>query len=97
MSNFGFGFGQFGENEPGRDPDDIAGKIPLFAELQRLLSGSGGPVNWDLARQLAISSLAGQHRRMGPADDAAVADALRLADVWLDGATEAWSLIDWVE
>jgi putative hydrolase len=107
MSDFGFGFGQFGQNEPGRDPDDIAGKIPLFAELQRLLSNSGGgPVNWDLARQLAISSLAGQHQRMGPADQAAVADALRLADVWLDGATdlpsgitttEAWSQIDWVE
>jgi len=105
MSNFGFGFGQFG-NEPGRDPDDLAGKIPLFAELQRLLSSSGGPVNWDLARQLAISSLAGQHRRMGPADNAAVADALRLADLWLDGATdlpsgitttEAWSQVDWVE
>ena len=105
MSNFGFGFGQFG-NEPGRDPDDLAGKIPLFAELQRLLSSSGGPVNWDLARQLAISSLAGQHRKMGPADNAAVADALRLADVWLDGATdlpsgitttEAWSQVDWVE
>jgi putative hydrolase len=103
MSNFGFG--QFG-NEPGRDPDDLAGKIPLFAELQRLLSNSGGPVNWDLARQLAISSLAGQHRRMGPADHAAATDALRLADVWLDGATdlpsgittaEAWSQIDWVE
>ena len=63
MSNFGFGFGQFGQNEPGRDPDDLAGKIPLFAELQRLLAGCGGPVNWDLARQLAISSLAAQHRR----------------------------------
>lgn len=103
MSNFGFG--QF-SNEPGRDPDDIAGKIPLFAELQRLLSSSGGPVNWDLARQLAISSLAAQHRRIGPADHAAVSDALRLADVWLDGATdlpsgittaEAWSQVDWVE
>ena len=104
MSNFGFG--QFGQNEPGEGPDDLAGKIPLFAELQRLLSGSGGPVNWDLARQLAISSLAGQHRKMGPADHAAARDALRLADVWLDGATdlpsgmttaEAWSQVDWVE
>jgi putative hydrolase len=103
MSNFGFG--QF-SNEPDRDPDDLAGKIPLFAELQRLLSSSGGPVNWDLARQLAISSLAGQHRRMGSADHAAASDALRLADVWLDGATdlpsgittaEAWSQVDWVE
>jgi putative hydrolase len=106
MSNFGFGFGQFGQDEPGRDPDDLASKIPLFAELQRLLSSSGGPVNWDLARQLAISSLAGQHRKMSAADNAAVADALRLADIWLDGATdlpsgitttEAWSQIDWVE
>lgn len=106
MSDFGFGFGQFGQNEPGRDPDDIAGKIPLFAELQRLLAGSGGPVNWDLARQLAISSLAGQHRRMTSADHDAVADAVRLADIWLDGVTdlpsgittaEAWSQIDWVE
>ncbi|MDQ1740719.1 MAG: hypothetical protein QOE53_2371 [Pseudonocardiales bacterium] len=105
MSDFGFGFGQFG-NEPGRDPDDLAGKIPLFAELQRLLSSSGGPVNWDLARQLAISSLAAQHRKTTSADHAAVADALRLADIWLDGATdlpsgitttEAWSQIDWVE
>lgn len=106
MSNFGFGFGQFGQDEPGRDPDDLASKIPLFAELQRLLSSSGGPVNWDLARQLAISSLAGQHRKMSPADHAAVADALRLADIWLDGATDlpsgitstqAWSQVDWVE
>jgi len=106
MSDFGFGFGQFGQDGPDRDPDDLAGKIPLFAELQRLLSGSGGPVNWDLARQLAISSLAAQHRKMGPADQAAATDALRLADVWLDGVTdlpsgitttEAWSQIDWVE
>lgn len=104
MSNFGFG--QFGDNEPGQGPDDLAGKIPLFAELQRLLAGSGGPVNWDLARQLAISSLAGQHRTMGTADNAAASEALRLADVWLDGATDlpsgitttqAWSQVDWVE
>ncbi|MGI8666429.1 MAG: zinc-dependent metalloprotease [Jatrophihabitans sp.] len=106
MSNFGFGFGQ---NEPGDrpgGPDDLSGKIPLFAELQRLLSGSGGPVNWDLARQLAISTLAGQHRAVGSADTAAVIEAIRLADLWLDGATdlpsgvtsiEAWSQVDWVE
>lgn len=106
MSNFGFGFGQFGQNEPGGDPDDLAGKIPLFAELQRLLSGAGGPVNWDLARQLAISTLASQHRSVGASDVAAVSDALRLADVWLDGVTDlpsgvtstaAWSQVDWVE
>jgi putative hydrolase len=106
MSNFGFGFGQFGQNEPGDGSDDLAGKIPLFAELQRLLSSSGGPVNWDLARQLAISALAANHRAVTPADRAAVTEAIRLADLWLDGSTdlpsgvttiEAWSQVDWVE
>lgn len=106
MSDFGFGFGQFGQGEPGNNPDDLAGKIPLFAELQRLLSGSGGPVNWDLARQLAISNLVANHRSISSADTSAVADAMRLADIWLDGATdlpsgvstvEAWSQVDWVE
>ncbi|MEO9237661.1 MAG: zinc-dependent metalloprotease [Jatrophihabitantaceae bacterium] len=109
MSNFGFGFGPFGQNEPGGEPggpDDLAGKIPLFAELQRLLSGSGGPVNWDLARQLAISGLAATHRPVGPGDRAAVTESIRLADLWLGEATdlpsgvrtiEAWSQVDWVE
>lgn len=107
MSNFGFGFSPFGPNEPGDGgPDDLSGKIPLFAELQRLLSGSGGPVNWDLARQLAISALAAQHRATTAADAAAVAEAVRLADLWLDAVTDlpsgvttaqAWNQVDWVE
>jgi len=108
MSNFGFGFdpGARGPGGSGDDPNDLAGKIPLFAELQRLLSGSGGPVNWDLARQLAISSIAADHRAPTSADQGAVADSLRLADVWLDGATdlpsgvnatEAWSQVEWIE
>ena len=107
MSNFGFGFSPFGPNEPGGNgPDDLSGKIPLFAELQRLLSGSGGPVNWDLARQLAISALAAQHRATTAADAAGVAEAVRLADLWLDAVTDlpsgvttaqAWSQVDWVE
>jgi len=107
MSDFGFGFSPFGPNGPGGDgPDDLSGKIPLFAELQRLLAGSGGPVNWDLARQLAISALAGQHRAPTAADQTAVADAVRLADLWLDAVTDlpsgvsaaqAWSQVDWVE
>lgn len=102
MSNFGFGFGA----GSGGDPDDLSGKIPLFAELQRLLSGSGGPVNWDLARQLAISNLSASHRSVSAADSAAVTSALRLADVWLDGVTDlpsgmtetqAWNQVEWVE
>src|SRR3954467_591259 len=44
-----FGFGAlFGG---GGNPEELLGKMPLFAELQKLMNWSGGPVNWDLARQ----------------------------------------------
>jgi putative hydrolase len=106
-SNLPFGFGS-GDHEPNRpdDPGDLAGKIPLFAELQKLLSWSGGPVNWDLARQVAISGTAGAYREVTPAERAAVADALKLADLWLDGVTdlpsgittiESWNRVEWIE
>ncbi len=109
-SNLPFGFDP---NEPERrgegdagNADDIAGKIPLFAELQKLLSWSGGPVNWDLARQISISTLAAQHRPVSAGERDAVADAIRLADLWLDAVTEfpsgvrtveAWTRVQWVE
>jgi putative hydrolase len=32
---------------------------PLFQELQRILFSSSGPVNWELARQIAVASAAG--------------------------------------
>jgi putative hydrolase len=100
--NLPFGFGS---DNPG-DPDDLAGKIPLFAELQKLLSWSGGPVNWDLARQIAISSIAGEHRTPTAGERSQLEESVRLADLWLDDVTdlpsgvttvEAWSRIDWIE
>lgn len=87
-------------------PEDLAGKIPLFAELQKLMSWQGGPVNWDLARQTATSQLLGTVRDVAPDERAAVTEAMKLADMWLDPATElpsgvtnseAWTRIDWVE
>ncbi|WP_369139912.1 zinc-dependent metalloprotease [Modestobacter versicolor] len=106
---FGFGalFGQMGGAGPGGgDPAELLGKMPLFAELQKLMSWSGGPVNWDLARQGAISQLAPGHQPTSGAEQAAVSEALRLADLWLDQVTDlpsgidrglAWSRVDWVE
>ena len=104
MSGFPFGFG------PGdggsSDPNDFSGQIPMFAELQKLLSWSGGPVNWDLAKQLAAQTLAGASRAVTPAERVATAEALRLADLWLDDATdlpsgvqtvETWTRTDWLE
>jgi putative hydrolase len=105
MSNelpFGFGGGDRGSG----GPDDLSGAMPLFAELQKLLSWSGGPVNWDLARQLAVSTLGGSQQTVTPADRAAVADAVRLADLWLDEVTdlpsgvqtvESWTRLEWIE
>ena len=87
-------------------PEDLLGKMPLFAELQKLMNWSGGPVNWDLARQGAVSQLAAGHQPTSAAERSAAAEALRLADVWLDGVTDlpsgidrplAWSRVEWVE
>src|SRR3954463_15090888 len=79
-----FGFGAlFGGAGGAGTPDELLAKMPLFAELQKLMTWSGGRVNWDLARQGAISSLAAGSQPTSEAERAAVADALRLADLWL--------------
>jgi putative hydrolase len=102
-----FGLGAlFGGIAGGASPEDLLGKMPLFAELQKMMSWSGGPVNWDLARQGAISQLAAGHQPSSDAERTAVAESLRLADLWLDQVTElpsgidrtaAWSRVEWVE
>lgn len=100
------GFGGLPSSPGGGIPDDLAGKVPLFAALQQLLSAQSGPVNWDLARQMAVSALAAGHRMPSPVERSQVAEAVRLADLWLDPATplpsgvttaEAWSRVEWVE
>ena len=100
MTDLPFGF------SPGGGPEDIAGKIPFFAELQKLMSWSGGPVNWDLARQVAVATAAPADRPVTPAEADEVRDALRLADLWLEPLTvlpsagpqvAAWNRVEWVE
>ncbi|MGZ8613790.1 MAG: zinc-dependent metalloprotease [Actinomycetota bacterium] len=46
---FGFPFGM--------DPESLK-DAPLFREMQRVMSASSGPVNWELARQVAVASAA---------------------------------------
>jgi putative hydrolase len=101
-----FGFGALVGGAPGGPPEDLLGKMPLFAELQKLMSWSGGPVNWDLARQGAISSLAAGSQPTAESERREVAEALHLADLWLDQVTDlpsgvdrplAWSRVEWVE
>ena len=104
MTNFPFGFGR-GDGEPA-DPNDPAAQFAMFTELQKLLNWTGGPVNWDLAKQLATQTLAGSNRVVSPGDRAGTAEAIRLADLWLDDVTdlpsgiqtvEAWSRAEWLD
>jgi putative hydrolase len=98
-----FGFGN-ADREPGRD--DLSSQMPLFAELHKLLSWSGGPVNWDLAKQMAVSTLGGANQQVEPSARAEIAESLRLADLWLDEVTElpsgvrsveSWTRLEWLE
>jgi putative hydrolase len=103
MTEFPFGF--FPGGAGGGLPDDLS-KVPFFAELQRLMAGSGGPVNWELAQQMATAGVGDEDPAVSGSERTEVEDALRLADVWLEpgtalpaGATsaEAWTRARWVE
>jgi len=98
---FGFGFGAPGS---GGNPNQFADALRQFADL---LSYSGGPVNWELAKNLARHAIAAKGDPSVLANErAAVTDAVRLADLWLDDVTtfpsgirktEAWSQSEWLE
>lgn len=102
-SDIPFGFGNLGGDLP--DPNDPRVQ-QMMQQLQQMMaqSLSSGPVNWQLAKQLAESELSAENI-VGPADQAAVAEAVRLADLWLDGATDwpsgvsatdAWTRKQWI-
>jgi len=117
MSNPPFGFG-FGMPDPDKRPGNDAsgsgggqGGDPfqqlgqMLSQLGQMLSQAGsssGPVNYDLAKQIALQRLAsesgdsaGAERSMGftapsgelEQGDNAVRDAAHLAELWLDEAT----------
>ena len=82
---------------------DLSAALHRFADL---MSWSGGPVNWDLARDVATEAAGESDPMVGPAQTQAVSEALRLADLWLDDVTplptgirttEAWSRKRWVQ
>ncbi|MFD7891672.1 zinc-dependent metalloprotease [Streptomyces albidoflavus] len=83
-----------------------------FQQLGQMLSYEGGPVNWDMAKQIARQTVAQgtadgtKDASVGAAERHAVDEAVRLADHWLDGVTAlpsgastsvAWSRAEWVE
>ncbi|MFJ9911377.1 zinc-dependent metalloprotease [Actinacidiphila glaucinigra] len=91
------------------NPNDLGA---AFQQLGQMLSYEGGPVNWEMAKDIARQTVAqgtpegSKDVSVGPADRAKVQEALRLADLWLDGVTSmpsgagsavAWSRAEWVE
>ncbi|CAN5213290.1 zinc-dependent metalloprotease [soil metagenome] len=102
-----FGFGTGGGNF---DMGDLG---QIFTKLGQMFSGAGGamgggqsgPVNYDLARQLASNSI-GFVAPIPASTTSAISDAVRLAETWLDGATAlpagttksvAWTPTDWID
>jgi putative hydrolase len=97
----GFGFGALGD----LGGTEISEALHRFADM---MAWQGGPVNWDLARDVArqAAAAAGDDPSIGPAERSAVADAIRLAELWLDPTTSfsaattsatAWSRAEWIE
>jgi putative hydrolase len=101
----------FGLGGAGFDMSELG---QIFTKLGEMFSGAGnvmaggkqsGPVNYDLARQLASSSI-GFVAPVSEQTGTAIADAVHLAETWLDGATAlpagtskagAWTPNDWLD
>jgi len=88
------------------DPQMIQNIMGQFQSMMHASDDEDGPVKWELAKQTARQSVAGQDPSVGSFAAKEIADALRLADSWLDQATTleaanvpvvAWSRAEWVE
>ena len=104
----------FGSGSGAGSDFDMSQLGQIFSRLGEMFSGAGGvmtggkqsgPVNYDLARQLASSSI-GFVAPVPEKTTAAIADAVHLAETWLDGATAlpagttkavAWTPNDWID
>ncbi|GGM41999.1 hydrolase [Longimycelium tulufanense] len=95
---------------PGGGAFDFGALGQMLTQLGQILSHattSSGPVNYDLAKQLAAQRLAAGGAGTPTNEQAgAVADAVHLAELWLDAVTtlpagartaQAWSAEAWVE
>ncbi|WP_028811763.1 zinc-dependent metalloprotease [Streptomyces flavidovirens] len=91
------------------NPNDLGA---AFQQLGQMLSYEGGPVNWDMAKDIARQTVSqgtadgAKDSSVSPGERSAVEEAVRLADLWLDGVTSlpsgaatsvAWSRAEWVE
>jgi putative hydrolase len=103
MGAFGMG-GDFGMGDLGQIFTQLG---QMFSSASTVTAGgkASGPVNYELARRVASSSI-GFVAPIPATTHAAIGDAVHLADTWLDGATAlpagttravGWSPGDWVD
>ena len=89
-------------------PTDPVALQQALGQVQRMLATSGDdPVNWEMAHDLARQqAAAGGDPALSPGRVKDVRDALSVAELWLDAATDlppatgtahAWSRAEWVE
>ncbi len=121
MSDTPFGFnrpGNGGDDDRPQDPfKGMGGDMAQFADMlhrfadmigaQGAGGGGGGPLNWDLAKNIARHTVVEQgDPSVVDAERRQVVEALRLADLWLDERTtlpagirtpQAWSRSEWIE
>ncbi|WP_179809510.1 zinc-dependent metalloprotease [Nocardiopsis sinuspersici] len=100
---------------PFGDPQQMANMLRQFADMMSAQPGPGtgggntssSGVNWEMAKDVARQTVAQEGDPSVPVSDyAKVEEALRLADLWLDQATDlpsgvhtaqAWSRSEWIE
>jgi putative hydrolase len=106
MSDLPFGFTPPEQPEGGMPGGMDLGR--MLQDLGRMMSTAGsGPVSWDAAGEAITQGLSTSgNPGLTDADRTSVADAVRIADVWLDDATSlpataamasAWSRGEWVD
>lgn len=89
-------------------PNDPQMLGQVLGQVQRMLAASGeGPVNWDLAHDVARqAAVAEGDPSLTPGQVRTATEALSVAELWLDAATDlppaggvarAWSRSEWVE
>ena len=96
--------GPMGPLGPLGDPQQFADALRQFADL---MSWQGGPVNWDLAKNVARQTVAAKgDPSVLEVDRRKTVEAIRTADLWLEDDTtlptgiriaQAWSRSEWVE
>ena len=88
-----------------RPPGDLGQGHQRRDELQKLLSWQGGPVNWDMARQVAEQSMGDADGAVSMGEQSTIREAGRIADHWLDAVTTlpgtgqevaAWTRMQWI-